>query len=149
MAGKKQELPVIKWPRNQMLNIVATFYQHYGNVLTTSDSDIVTTSETDIATLLHSRWASWESTSKNTPKERWFFIQRNMVEKSTWKWRWYFAHWSYAKQSTWKGRQFSLIETTSKKYVEIMWKLIDVFFSARRPNTDIKLTFIQRGVSVA
>ena len=52
MAEKKSELSVIKWPRNQMLNVVTTFKQRCGNVLTTSDNDVVTTSETDVATTL-------------------------------------------------------------------------------------------------
>ena len=43
---------------------------------------------------------------KNTPKQRWFFVQRNQVDKSASKRRWYFPHRSYAEQSTLKQRQF-------------------------------------------
>ena len=32
MAGKKSELSVIKWPRNQLLNVVVTLWQRLDNV---------------------------------------------------------------------------------------------------------------------
>ena len=35
-----------------MLNVVATLQQRYGNVLITSDSDVITTSETGFGTTL-------------------------------------------------------------------------------------------------
>ena len=52
MKGKKSEEPVVKWPRNPMLNVVVTLQQRCGNVLITSESDFVTTSETDVGTNL-------------------------------------------------------------------------------------------------
>ena len=48
----KSEQSVVKWPTNPMLNVVATLQQRYGNVLITSDSDVVTTSETGSGTTL-------------------------------------------------------------------------------------------------
>ena len=45
---KKSELSVIKWPRNQLLNVVAMLWQRLDNV----GQRRVTTSETDVATTL-------------------------------------------------------------------------------------------------
>ena len=57
---------------------------------------------------------------KNKPKQRWFFIHGNQVEKSTSKRRRYFGHRSYAKQSTSKWRRFfahrNYIEKSTSKW---------------------------------
>ena len=52
MKGKKSEYSVVKWPRNPILNVMATLQQRCGNVLITSESNAVTTSETDVGTNL-------------------------------------------------------------------------------------------------
>ena len=52
MKGKKSEQSVVKWPKNSMLNVVATLQQRCGNVLITSESDVVTMSDTDVVTTL-------------------------------------------------------------------------------------------------
>ena len=52
MKGKKSEYSVVKWPRNALLNVVPMLQQCCGNVLITSESDVVTTSETDVGTTL-------------------------------------------------------------------------------------------------
>ena len=50
--GKKSEYSVVKWPRNPILNVMATLQQRCGNILITSESNAVTTSETDVGTNL-------------------------------------------------------------------------------------------------
>ena len=50
--GKEIRIAVVKWPRNPMLNVVATLQQRCGNVLITSENDVVNTSETDVGTSL-------------------------------------------------------------------------------------------------
>ena len=52
MKRKKSEKPAVKWPRNPILNVVATLQQRCGNVLITLENDVVTTSETDVGTTL-------------------------------------------------------------------------------------------------
>ena len=42
--GKEIRIVVVKWPRNPVLNVVPTLQQRRGNVLITSESDVVTTS---------------------------------------------------------------------------------------------------------
>ena len=44
---------------------------------------------------------------------------------------------------------FAPIEITSKKYVEMMWKSIDMFFSMYRRNIDIESVSIRLGVPIA
>ena len=51
-GNKKPEYSVVKWPRNPILNVMATLQQRCGNVLITSESNAVTTSETDVGTTL-------------------------------------------------------------------------------------------------
>ena len=50
-----------------------------------------------------------------------------------------------------KGRgndvDFSISEITSKKYMEIMWKFLELWSSTYWCNTDVRSTSIQRGVS--
>ena len=66
--GKEFRIICSKWPRNPMLNVVATLQQRCRNVLTKLESVVVTTSETDVGTtliigrvttLLQRRCSSW------------------------------------------------------------------------------------------
>ena len=114
---------------------------------------------------------------ENTPKQRWIFVYRNQFEKVASKWRRYFDHWSYVKHVVKHGHwsyvkvcqndvdfwhieitsnkvrqnnvDFAPIEITSKKYVEMIWKSIDMFFSMYRRNIDIESVSIRLGVPIA
>ena len=63
--------------------------------------------------------------NKNAPKQRWFFVHGNHVEKSSSKWRRYFVHRSYAEQSTSKRRRFfahrNCIEGSTSKQRCLRW----------------------------
>ena len=49
---ERKEIRIVRWPRSPMLNVVATQQQRYGNVLITSENEVVTTLETDVGTAL-------------------------------------------------------------------------------------------------
>ena len=89
---------------------------HQNNIKSKSKRGIQTTWGFNISNLIKKRYQNdhnflpFKITSKyaqkNTPKQRWFFVQRSQVKKSTSKRRRYFAHRSYAEQSTSKQRWF-------------------------------------------
>ena len=54
-----------------------------------------------------------------------------------------------SKKKHWYDFDISLIEVTSKKFVEMTWIFIDIFFSTYQRNIDIKPASIRRGLSGA
>ena len=102
---------------------------------------------------------------KGTWKRRGFFDHRNYIEKSTWKQGRFFNHRNYIEKSTWKQRgffdhgnlskkvggndvDFSNSEITSKKYVEMTWKFVEIWSSTYRRNIHVESMWIRRGVPV-
>ena len=83
---------------------------------------------------------------KSSWKQGGFLDHRKYIEKSTWKQRGFFDHQNYIEKSTRKRRGFSISKITSKKYVEMTWKFIEIWSSTHQCNIDIESTWIRRGV---
>ena len=78
-------------------------------------------------------------------KQRGFFDHRNYIEKSMWKQYGFFGQRNYIEKSTWKQRGFFNQQMTSKKYVEMTWKFVEIWFSMYRRNIRSESTSIRRG----
>ena len=82
------------------------------------------------------------STTKITSKKRkWkhhgFFSQRNYTEERPWKRRGFFDHRNYTKKVCGKNVDLSTIEITSKKYVEMTYKFVEIRSLTYQHNIDV------------
>ena len=86
---------------------------------------------------------------KSKWKQRGFFDQRNYIKKCAWKQRGFFDHQNYFKKSTLSTKyDFSISEITSKKYVEMIWKFVEVWSSTFRRNIHVESMSIWLSVPV-
>ena len=76
------------------------------------------------------------STSEITPK------------KNKWKQHGFSTREITSKKVRGNEVHFSISEITSKKYVEMTWKLVEIWSSTYRRNIDVEATWIRRGVPV-
>ena len=81
-------------------------------------------------------------------KQRGFFDQQNYTKKRTSKERGFFDHRNYTEKRTWKRRGFFFNKVTSKKYVEMTWKFVEIWSSVYRLNVDVELMSIRRDVPI-
>ena len=111
-------------------------------------------------------------TEKNPWKHCGFFDHRNYIEKSmrikrgwsktseimswmlcyimssTWKLHGFFNHQITSKKVRGKGVDFSISEITSKKYMEITCKFVEIWPSTYRRNINVESRWMRRGVPV-
>ena len=80
---------------------------------------------------------------KSTWKQGRFFNHRNYIEKSTWKQRGFFDHGNLSKKVGGNDVDFSISEITSKKYVEMTWKFVEIWSSTYRRNIHVESTSIR------
>ena len=90
----------------------------------------------------------WNHTEKATWKQRGLFDHQNYIEKSTWKQRGFSDQRNYVEKSTWKRLDFLTIAITSKKYAEMTWKFVEIWFLTYRRNIHVESTWIRRGVPI-
>ena len=80
---------------------------------------------------------------KSTWKQRGFFDHQNYIDKSRWKKRGFFDHGNFSKKVGGNDMDFSISEITSKKYVEMTWKFVEIWSSTYRRNIHVESTSIR------
>ena len=81
---------------------------------------------------------------KRTRTQQRFFDQRNYVEKSAWDQRGFFDKKIASKKVRGNNVDFSISEFTSKKYVEMTQKFVQICSLAYRLNIDVGSTWCGR-----
>ena len=85
---------------------------------------------------------------KKYVEARWIIRPSKLQRKSTWEQREFFDHRNYIKKVRGNDADFSISEITSKKYVEMMWKFVEIWSSAYWCNIHVESTLIRRGVPI-